>query len=229
MNLSDDGMRHMHWIASKALVPRGKLSFIHEIPRNGRLLDVGCGNNSPSLVKTRRPDIFYCGIDVGDYNQSIPVQDCADQYILTTAESFASRLSELKGEFDAIISSHNLEHCCEPQEVLEAMLQALKAGGRIYMSFPCEESISFPSRSGCLNFYDDTSHKYVPSYESILGTLNLRRFSIEFSTPRHRPFLPLLLGFLLEPVGKRMKRNMPFGSTWAYYGFESVIWARNAG
>ena len=46
------------------------------------MLDVGCGNNSPRIAKSIRPDIYYVGVDVGDYNQENGSIECADEYIV---------------------------------------------------------------------------------------------------------------------------------------------------
>ena len=50
------------------IAPKSRQAFVRTIPRGGRVLDLGCGNNSPMLVKSARPDLEYWGIDVGDYN-----------------------------------------------------------------------------------------------------------------------------------------------------------------
>jgi SAM-dependent methyltransferase len=194
------------------------------LPPNSRILDVGCGNNSPKRFKILRPDLHYTGLDIDDYNQTTP-DKFADTYIITQPEHFVSEINKFTGELDAVISAHNIEHCDAPTDVLHAMLAALRPGGRIYLSFPCEASVQFPSRRGCLNFYDDASHHIVPNWQEIISKIRQEGFEIDFSSERYRPIIPALIGFLLEPIGALTKRQMPIGSTWALYGFESVIWA----
>lgn len=46
---------------------RGKGGFLKTLPRGSTLLDVGCGNGSPYWFKANRPDLYYVGLDVGDY------------------------------------------------------------------------------------------------------------------------------------------------------------------
>ena len=88
-----------------------KAAFIDACGYSARVLDVGCGNNSPHVFKTLRPDLYYVGLDVSDYNQvSDPTQD-ADEYILVPADRFADKIFEMNGVFDAVVSSHNIEHC----------------------------------------------------------------------------------------------------------------------
>ncbi|MDR2601490.1 MAG: hypothetical protein LBC53_03435 [Spirochaetaceae bacterium] len=65
---------------------RSKRRFLMTINKNGSLVDVGCGNNSSYYIKTHCPDIYYIGIDVGNYNQTKP--NLADEYIITTPDKF---------------------------------------------------------------------------------------------------------------------------------------------
>jgi 2-polyprenyl-3-methyl-5-hydroxy-6-metoxy-1,4-benzoquinol methylase len=139
----------------------GKRAFILSIPDNAMVLDVGCGNNSPLYTKSLKPNITYIGLDIGDYNQTS--RPLADKYIITSPDLFASEIEKLSETVDCVISSHNLEHCIDRNRVVKAMVNALKPNGSIYLSFPCMDSVNFPgSRSGCLNYYDDSSHMYAP-------------------------------------------------------------------
>ncbi len=211
-------------IVTRLLLPRGKISFLYEVVQDGTLLDVGCGNDSPLRVKGERPDIVYYGIDVCDYRQSKDITQHVESYTVTTPELFAEGIACYRGFFDAVICSHNLEHCDDPDAVLLAISGSMKAGGKLYLSFPCEESVNFPSRAGCLNYHDDPTHKGVPDFSKTVNILKGQGFRIDFSVQRHRPPLLFLLGFFLEPLGMVLKQNMPLGATWSYYGFESVIW-----
>jgi SAM-dependent methyltransferase len=204
---------------------RGKGAFVRQIPSNARVLDVGCGNNSPKWFKTVRPDIYYIGIDVRNYNQSEDPSQIADEYTITTPESFVDQIYEYRGQIDAVICSHNLEHCNEPNEVLMGISCALKPGGKLYLSFPCEVSVSFPHRQGCLNFYDDPTHKIVPCWKCTLRELQRAGFVLDYIAKRYRPFPLILRGLFFEPMSAIQRLVIPDGSTWALYGFESVIWA----
>ena len=67
---------------------RGKYAFLSSLPQNCKILDVGCGNSSPKKTRSIRPDLYYIGIDVGDYNNSEESLSMADEYILTDPENF---------------------------------------------------------------------------------------------------------------------------------------------
>lgn len=207
------------------LRPRGKLAFLKALPAGAQVLDVGCGNNSPRDAKVLRPDLVYTGLDVGDYNQQDSIH-YADAYILVPPAGFASAIAAHEGRFDAVVSSHNLEHCDDPAAVLQAMSAALRPGGVMFLAFPCEASVRFPRRRGSLNFFDDATHQAVPRWDDVLETLRSCGVTLVYTSRRYRPKLLASVGLLLEPLGSLLGRNMPAGSTWALYGFESVVWAR---
>ncbi|MCZ2207541.1 methyltransferase domain-containing protein [Cylindrospermopsis raciborskii] len=200
----------------------GKHAFILRLNSKDSILDVGCGNNSPYKVKKILPLSYYVGIDIGDYNQLRP--NLADQYILTNPKDFCSEIAKYKTYFDAVISSHNLEHCDDRMCTLKAMLESIKPGGKLYLSFPCETSLSFPRREGTLNYLDDTTHvPPPPDFELILQVISDYDFEILYQIRNYRPFFLALLGFLVEPISMLSKRVLR--GTWEYYGFESIIWA----
>ena len=213
-------------ILSKLTGTKGKYSFLNDIVDGGKVLDVGCGNNSPYLVKSLRPDVYYVGLDIDTCGQTMDDHKCADELILTKAETFHSKIEDFSEEFDGIICSHNLEHCNNPWFVTSAMVGALKQGGTIYISFPCEESVNFPSRKGCLNFYDDSTHNKIINFSAFLNFLQSQGLVVLFAKKRYRPVIPFLIGLVSEPFCRLMNMQAVAGGSWALYGFESIIIAR---
>ena len=204
------------------LKPRGRNNFLRMLPRNAKLLDVGCGNHSPENTKRIRSDLYYVGIDVGDYNTDELSKKLADEYIITTGEDFANTIKNLPHEFDAAVSWHNLEHCNKPMETIDAICSRLKTGGRLYMGFPSEQSVIFPSRKGTLNFYDDETHQYVPVFKDVIKRLvKDNRMFIDFVAQNHQPIFYRAAGIFIDRI--ITDRNTKF--TWPHYGFETVIWA----
>jgi ubiquinone/menaquinone biosynthesis C-methylase UbiE len=199
-------------------------SFHKIMDKKGFLLDVGCGNNSPYIMKVTFPDIYYTGIDIGDYNQKKP--NLADEYIITEPDKFADAILNLEKEYDTVICSHNLEHCNDRDKTLIAITKVLKSGGYLFLSFPTEKSVNFPGpRKGCLNYYDDSSHKDLPpDFRKTIKTLQQAGMKILFSSKSYKPFRKYILGLLMEKESKKDKEVKDY--TWAYWGFEAIIWAK---
>jgi len=209
----------------KILRPNGREDFISNLPNGANLLDVGCGNNSPFKTKIINNSLIYTGLDIGDYNQTTP--NLADKYILSTPEEFALTISKMTNSFDAVISSHNLEHCDDRQATLIAMLDSIKVGGRLFISFPSERSVEFPSRGGTLNYFDDPTHKLKPpSYAEVIQTIISKGFEIQFQSPNYSPVMSRFLGFILEPLSRL--RNQVMFATLAFYGYETIIIAKKS-
>jgi SAM-dependent methyltransferase len=206
---------------SSVLRPHHKMDFLARLPPKFELLDVGCGSNSPYLVKSLYPYSVYTGIDVVDYGQTKP--NLADHYVLVDPSRFPETILAFGEKFDAVTSSHNLEHCDDREATLEAVISVLKKGGRLYLSFPSEASVKFPSRPGCLNYYDDPTHKSTPpDFDAIIDLLSRRGFSVLYSARRYQAPVFWTLGLVSETMSKRHGRMR---GTWEYYGFESIIWA----
>jgi SAM-dependent methyltransferase len=209
--------------AAATLRRRGKIAFLSRLHPDSSIFDVGCGSNSPYSTKQILPKCKYTGIDIGDHNQTKP--NLSDRYIIAEPINFAGEIAKLTNTFDAVVSSHNLEHCNDRHGTLRAMLAALKPNGLIYVSFPCEPSTHFPKRKGCLNYYDDETHKYAPpAFDEVITELNSHGFEILFAARRYRPLILRLIGLCLEPLSQRKQQILT--GTWEFYGFESVIWAR---
>ncbi len=212
----------------RLLRPHGKDAFVSALAHDARVFDIGCGNRSPERVKALRSDLYYVGIDVQDYAQSARSVGLADEYRVTSPDFFLSAIAAERETMDAVISSHNLEHCEDPMAVIGCLAAALKPGGMLYLSFPREASVGFPSRRGSLRFTDDPTHRAPPPWTDVLAQLASHGMATTFAARRYRPWLPLALGALLEPASMLSCRVMPLGSTWALWGFESVIWGVKA-
>jgi SAM-dependent methyltransferase len=215
-------MNFKGWM-KRLLRKNGKTDFLSKLNADSRILDVGCGNNSPFNTKQILPDCLYTGIDIGDYNQTKPL--LADYYIISTSQNFSSEIAKFSNVFDAVISSHNLEHCEDRVGTLMAMLDALKIGGKLFLSFPCEQSVDFPKRKGTLNYYDDPTHQLSPpNFNETLTIIRQKRFQIEYAETNYSSKILSLVGWLLEPLSK--VRNEKMIGTWEYFGFESIIIAK---
>ena len=209
-------------VVLKTIFKRGsKEHFINSAKSGTRVLDVGCGNNGAKKLKLINGSLHYVGIDIQDYNFE---PGYADEYIIVEKEIFAKKIASMVN-IDYIICAHNLEHVDNPFELLNAFSKCVSTNGELFLSFPSEKSINFPSRKGTLNYYDDTTHNnQVPDFDLVLDQLNQGGFETIHVFQNYQPFFMSFLGFLMEPVSKYLGKVMP--GTWAYYGFETIIWAK---
>ena len=83
-----------------------------------KILDVGCGNNSPSRTKRYYPKCLYYGLD------RIPRQNVGDKNLAVMEQFFEIDLSDISSLsrvpdlfFDCIILSHVIEHLENGTEV----------------------------------------------------------------------------------------------------------------
>lgn len=205
-----------------SLRPKNKRDFIMQMNDGGSILDVGCGNSTVVRIKQVKPRARYTGIDVGDYNQSSEAKALCHRYLIVAPERFSHEIRALE-TFDYIICSHNLEHCDDPFDTLDALLSRVAPGGRVYIATPSQASLRFPHRKGTLNFHDDTTHRSPIDSGRVLDVIQKNGLRLDVFIPRYRPLAMMLAGLLLEPFSAISRRNL-YG-TWELYGFETVIWA----
>lgn len=219
------GKNHFFAFWDKFIYRRYKAGFLRGIRNEPttRVLDVGCGNGSAAQIKKICDKVFYTGIDVGDYNQTAVSLSVMDAYHVVKPEEFAAKIAEMDSTEDYVISSHNLEHCNDPMAVLDAMCGSLKRGGRMYLAFPSEESSLFPPRGGTLNFFDDPTHRNLLDFDAIIGRLKMSGMKILFKRKAYRPLVLRIIGRINEKASVSIDHTME--GTWAYWGFESIVWA----
>ena len=98
----------------------------------------------------------------------------------------------------------------------------MKNKALIYLTFPSENSINFPSRNGTLNYYDDKTHRdNPPNFKHTINLLKANNVKILKSKANYQPFLMNIIGNLIEPYSKY--KNKVFPGTWEKWGFETII------
>ena len=175
------------WFAcpSKLSMVRGRMSQPGAV-----LLDVGCGNHSPSSTKKYFPKCVYHGIDKCMYHQYEADIQCMDKFYDIDMDD-PHGLDVVDTKYDAIICNHLLEHLADPYSVVERLAGKLKPGGIFYIEGPSPRSLKLPRAAkgfglirGTLNFYDDDSHHTFVDLFKVAEILI--RQGLKVSTPKTR-------------------------------------------
>ena len=140
-----------------------------------KVLDVGCGNRSPSTTISLFPQIEYYGLDKEDYNLTIEDKKILlenNRYFKVDLENLSQLDNSLPDNyFDFIIMNHVIEHTISGLDILKILVKKVKVGGGIYIEFPSVKSLSFPSMPGTLNFCDDDTHVRLYDLKEIANVL----------------------------------------------------------
>jgi SAM-dependent methyltransferase len=191
-----------------------------------RILDIGCGNNSPSTTKRWFPGCRYEGADIQRYNNSDEDVAAMDAFhLLGTDTPGYSAIPD--GSYDFVILNHVLEHMREPAAILATLCSKLKPGGYIWIAFPSLRSLSLPSSEDeTLQFCDDPTHVYVPDVREVANVLLANGVKVLHAGRSREGFLTTLgdITKLLKRLLKRMMTGRFSGrGLWYLLGFEDHV------
>lgn len=132
-----------------------------------RILDIGCGNGSPTVTKRWFPGCHYAGADIQRYKLSNADVAAMDAFYPLNADG-----SGYDASYDFVILNHVVEHIREPAPVVATLCAKLKPGGFMWIAFPSLRSLSLPhSVDETLQFCDDPTHVYLPDVREIANVL----------------------------------------------------------
>ena len=191
-----------------------------------RILDIGCGNHSPSTTKRWVPGCHYTGADIErDDNSDQDVAAMDAFYLLGTDGSGYAAIPD--GSYDFVILNHVLEHMAAPAPILAALCSKLKPGGYIWIAFPSLLSLSLPSSEDeTLQFCDDPTHVYVPEIREVANILLANGVKVLHAGRSRESFLTTL-GDVVK-LTKRLLRKILTGrfsgrGLWYLLGFEDHV------
>jgi SAM-dependent methyltransferase len=192
-----------------------------------RLLDVGCGNHSPSITKRRYPNCSYVGIDRERYNNDDKDLEQIDAFYEVDISCGGLDFVP-KESFDVVIASHVLEHLPNGIEVLGQLCTKLRTGGDVYIEYPGPTSLHLPHGRRCLNFHDDPTHVRVYSLDEISNVLLSHGLRILDSGKRRDAIrLALLpLGILRELYSVVRYGVLDGPALWDLLGFAEFVHGR---
>ncbi len=186
-------------------------------------LDVGCGSHAPSITKRWFPDWNYYGIDRENHGN-----DESDRAVMSgyyKLDLSTDSLDVVPDDFfDVIVMSHVIEHIPNGEQVLCDLANKLKVGGKIYVEFPSERSLTLPSMEGTLNFCDDPTHVRVYSAKEIANVLLNEGFSIIRAGTR-RDKRRIALFPLHVPLKFLLRKKIKGSDFWDVIGFAEFVFA----
>jgi SAM-dependent methyltransferase len=196
------------------------------------VLDVGCGNHSPSMTKKYFKNCVYHGVDNSDWNRDAQDMAVIDRFYDLDLEKPETLAAIEDCRYDAIVCSHVLEHVTNPQDVVDALLHKLKPGALLYIEVPSERSLTLPRAKegwfgikGCLNFFDDETHRTMVELDQIAG--HIREQGFEASGARYRwLWRRVVLLPLYAAAGLALRGYVPASVVWDASGFAKYIVVR---
>jgi SAM-dependent methyltransferase len=213
-----------------------RLQAVEDVLRapGSKLLDVGCGNHSPSIVKRHFPHVTYHGVDRENWNRDDGDVACIDRFFDLDLDDDGALDAVEDDAYDAVICNHVLEHLADPVRVAGQLATKLRSGGRIYLEVPSARSLDLPRAEhgwmgikGCLNFWDDPTHKQIVDLRDVVGPLQDAGCTVDGPSPRFQKrrvaLLPLYVG-----AGLATRGYIPASVVWDITGMaERVIGTRS--
>lgn len=194
-----------------------------------RILDIGCGNGSPTVTKRWFPGCHYAGADIQRYKLSDADVRAMDEFFeLGPDGSGYDAIPE--ASYDFVILNHVVEHMREPAPIVAALCKKLRPGGYIWIAFPSERSLTLPhSEDETLNFYDDPTHIYLPKLGEISDILLANGVGV-LDAGRSREGFWTSIADVVK-LGKRKVRKVLTGKfsgrgMWYVLGFEDHVFGR---
>lgn len=194
-----------------------------------RILDVGCGNHSPSITKRYFPGCVYHGIDSGGWNLDARDEAAMDKFFQVDLEEPNGLDAVENATYDAVICSHLLEHLADPYAVVEKLARKLKPGGLMYIEVPAQKSLNLPKAvdgygpiKGCLNFWDDPTHKTMVELDKVVDILEKSGCSVQRPRPRRMARRIALLPLYMI-AGMILRGYIPTSVVWDVTGFAQWI------
>ncbi len=127
-------------------------AFIDNLPKNARVLDIGCGSGrAVRIIQSLRPDISVEACDINDVREFLP---SGVPFIICSGDEVSGKYPA--AHFDGILCQHVIEHLAVPMGLAEGMHAILKSGGRVFIETPNWTRLFIPFSHNF--FWNDYTH-----------------------------------------------------------------------
>jgi SAM-dependent methyltransferase len=194
-----------------------------------RILDIGCGNGSPTVTKRWFPGCHYAGADIQRYKLSNADVAAMDAYYSLGADGSGYDAIP-DASYDFVILNHVVEHMRDPAPVVATLCAKLRPGGYMWIAFPSFKSLSLPhAEDETLQFCDDPTHVYLPDVREMANILLANGVAV-LHAGRSREGFFTGLGDVLK-LGKRavkwlFTRQFSGRGMWYVLGFEDHVFGQ---
>jgi SAM-dependent methyltransferase len=201
------------------------------LPQTGaRILDIGCGNNSPTITKHWFPGCYYAGADIQQYNNNDEDMRAMDEFYLLGSNG--SGYEEIPDRsFDLVILHHVIEHISDPMPIVAMACQKIRPGGYIWIAFPSQRSLSLPpAAQGALQFCDDITHVYVPDIRETSNVFLANGIRV-LHAGRTMDAARIIVGAMVLPIAflrKAMTGRLNARGLWYILGFEDHVFGQRS-
>jgi len=194
-----------------------------------RILDIGCGNGSPTVTKRWFPSCHYAGADIPQSKLSDAEVAAMDAFFpVGTDGSGYDAIPD--SSYDFVILNHVVEHMRDPKPIVARLCDKLKPGGLIWIAFPSLRSLSLPhSEDETLQFSNDPTHVYVPDVREMANILLANGVTILHAGRSHEGFWTTLADLVkfCKRCGKKLFTGKFSGrGMWYLLGFEDHVFGQ---
>ena len=171
----------------------GRLAQVIEIPEQGRLIDIGCGNGGFLRSFSRRhPGWRLCGSEFDEKHRA------SIETIQGFEKFFSGAVRNLPGDFDVCSLIHVLEHIEGPLEFLRAVRSKLKPGGLLIVELPSYRQNPFE-----LLIADHATHFEPATITSLLVDAEFESLQVTGD------WIPKELSVVARPILSGVERTRP--------------------
>jgi hypothetical protein len=202
--------------------------FLKALPEHATVLDVGAGDGALQVYRTwpppKRPDLlmYAFAMDRGSMFNKYEGHELG--MWPATRPDFGGK------QFDAMFAANFIEHIEDPLDFIHWAAARLAPGGRIFLEWPRETSLSLPTAADLLaagidvmtgNYFDDATHRSeLPPAPVVQAALVAAGLQIEATGITQTLWLQDHLMALGKLTNDRVHRTMAY---WSFTGWTQYL------